>query len=277
MALAVVLTGLVILAWLAKDLNLSRAAMESRYTPGQATGRQMLNLQPGTKDRQLKKLGIGRPASRLPGRSGWQSLVWKDLIQSSRLGWLRQSLYALAILLFSVGALTVADWGVRAWLALLWVIVVGQIATRRLQADLARWGIFRLLPLPSRRLILGDSIFPIAMITALSWLGLLIGVFLGADPLLAVLIGCLLPGLSANVTLAAVLDSLRQGNTASLLAGDAPQPGILGVLLGAGVIALAAVLIGWAQVFGLLLAFWLTLLTAVLLLRIAAGRLQRMR
>jgi hypothetical protein len=251
--------------------------MESRNIASQSSFRQITNLQPGAQARQLQQLGIGRPASRMPGRDGWWAMIWKDLIQSGRLGLLRQVLYALAVLLFSLGITLVNDWGVRAWLVLVWVIFVGQVATRRLRSDLALWGIFRQLPLPSRQLILGDAVSPAVLISLLSWLGLLAGVLLGADPELAVLMGLLIPCLTVNVILAAAVDSLRLGNTASLLAGDAPQPGIVGVLLGAVIIALAAALIWWAQIFGLILAVWLTLLTAALLLRLAGGRLQRIR
>ena len=277
LALLVAVIGLGLLAWLAADLNLSRAAIESRYTAGQFSSKQAINLQPEAESRQLQRLGIGRPASRLPGREGWLSLVWKDIIQSGRLGLLRQLFYALAIFLFSLSAALVNDWGVRAWLALLWVIVVGQIATRRLRADLALWGIFRQLPLNPGRLIMGNAVLPLILISLLSWLGLWVGRLLGADAVLANTMGLLIPGLAAGVTLAAAMDTLRLGTTASLLAGDVPQPGMLAVLLGAAFIALAAGLVWRAQTFGLILAFWLTLFTAALLLRVAASSLRRMR
>ena len=105
----------------------------------------------------------------------------------------------------------------------------------------------------------------------------MIGVLIGADPGLTVLIGLFIPFLAVNVVLAAAVDCLRLGTTASLLAGDAPQPGILGALLGIGVITLAAVLVWWAQTFGVILAIWVTLLVAALLLSMASSQLQRMK
>jgi len=271
------LTSLALLLWLAGDLNLSRAAMESRSVDSKSSSQRTVNLLPGAESRELKRLGIGRPASVLPGFGGWWSLVWKDLIQSSRLGLVRQVLYALAILLFNLGVLIIVDWGVRTWLALLWVIIIGQASTRRLRADMALWSIYRQLPLPSHRLILGDVVLPVTLVTLLSWLGVLLGLLSGADKALAISIALLAPILAANVTLAAAVDCLRLGNTASLLAGDAPQPGILGALLGAAVVTLAAILIWWARTFGLILAIWLALLTAAMLLRLSAGLLHRMR
>jgi hypothetical protein len=256
---------------------LSRAAMESRYMAAQAFRRQTAHLRPDATARQFQQLGIGRPAVRMPRRDGWWALIWKDQIQSSRLGRLTLLLYALAILFFGLGIVLVNDWGVRAWLALLWVIFVGQVATRRLRADLSLWGIFRSLPMPSRQLVLGDVVAPASLISLLGWIGLLIGVLLGADPILAVLTGLFIPFLTVNVILAAAVDCLRLGNTASLLAGDAPQPGILGALLGIGVIALVAASIWWAQTFGVILAVWLTLLAAAFLLGVASDQLRRMR
>jgi hypothetical protein len=265
------------LAWLAGDLNLSLAAMESRFTAAQLSNWRASYAQPAGQFKQPNRLGSGRQASRLPVREGWWALVWKDVLQTSRSSWLSQLGALLAIPLLSLGALTLNDWGVRAWLVLLWVFFVGQLATYRLRNDLALWSIFRQLPLPAGRLILVDAAIPLAITTLLSWLGLFVGVKLGGELLLAVILGLLIPSLAVNAALAAALDTLRLGNTASLLAADAPQPGLLGVLIGAVVIVLAGMLAWWMQAFGLILAIWLTLFTAALLLRASAGRLTRMK
>ncbi len=132
---------------------------------------------------------------------------------------------------------------VRALLALaIWVIMVGQRVTARLQKDLALWGMLRLLPFSSRELLAAELALPGALVVILGWLTLALPA--GAWPVSArTLAAVLLPCLVASISLATASDLLRRTRSDLLLSGSTPQNSAWGGLL--GILCLAIPLGAW--------------------------------
>ena len=228
--LALALLGLLALWAASGELNLSLAAQETTGQEAQQAASRLGDFEQARALRQRERLGLGRPPSRLKARPGLWALPWKDAVQSMQapgwqalLGWLEVLAAALA------GAL-LPYWEGRALAAILWVIFLGQVATRRLRDDLAHWSLLRLLPMDSSQVILADLGLSWALSLLLTWLGLIPGLpVLGAAGPVLILLA---PVLTATVLLAAAYDVLHQCSVSALLAGSAPTVTGRGALLG---------------------------------------------
>ena len=234
--------GLAALAWAGTGLNLSRAAQETTQKEKVETARRFGQNEAASQAALTHRLSGGRSPSRLPARPGRWMLGWKDAVQSTR----AFSLSAVWVwVLFSTACLGVClapDIGSRALLLAIWVVMVGQRVTSRLQKDLALWGLLRLLPFSSDRLLVAELALPGALVVILSWIFLAFagGAWLASTRLL---VAVLLPFLVASISLATASDLLRRTRSDLLLAGSTPQNSAWGGLL--GILCLALPLGAW--------------------------------
>jgi hypothetical protein len=108
--------------------------------------------------------------------------------------------------------------------------MAGQRVISRLQNDLGHWGLVRLLPFSSVRLLVAELILPWMLVVLLGWITLAIAsnTWSGTSPLLAAL---LLLCTSASISFAAAYDLLLQAKPEMLLNGSAPQASSVGGLL----------------------------------------------
>jgi hypothetical protein len=136
-----------------------------------------------------------------------------------------------------LGVCLAPDPGARGLALAIWAVILGGRVTARLQKDLARWSLLRLLPFTSGRLLLGELALPWALVVILGWLTLALA---GGGWLVSVRLSSalLLPFVSAAVSLAAAFDLLRQARSDMLLNDTSPQISSVGGLLGVLCLAL---------------------------------------
>ena len=125
------LVGLLALYLASPRLNLSRAAQESYF---RWASQQVSLLGDSSLYRQMKlrdRLGVQHPPSRIPGRAGAWSLLWKDFVISQR--GLNFGFVGVWVGIFGISmSLAVApDWGTRFWAFIIWCWLVGQRGTER--------------------------------------------------------------------------------------------------------------------------------------------------
>jgi len=228
--LALAVLGLLALWAATSELNLSVAAQETTGHEAQQAASRVGDFEHSRALRQRERLGLGRPPTQLRAGPGLWVLPWKDAVQSMQApGWL-EILGWLEVLVTSLAGALLPYWEGRLLAAILWVIFLGQVATRRLREDLAHWSLVRLLPVDSSRVLLADLGLSWALSLLLTWLGLIPGLpGLGAAGPVLVLLA---PFLSATVLLAAAFDVLHQCSVSALLAGNAPTVTGRGALLG---------------------------------------------
>lgn len=287
--------GLLALSGAAAELNLSRAAQESHSLSAQGL---VVPSLPARKAEPLGKgdvMGAERPPSPWFSRLNWkararsQALVLKDLVRSSRLGWLTRLGRWIGLYLVGLGVLVIpvlpgSDWAAGALALVYWALLVAQQSTNSLKNDLAKWWLFRQLPFSAQEALIGELTVPWARAVLIAWASLgtaaalqLTGlpaifranwaVFLSLALLAAVLIRC--------IGLIGVLDMLRQAKSALLLAGESPQVGTFSLFLGGGIALVITLLVSQLAWGGMLVALVLSAAAAWLILRIAARRLQR--
>lgn len=287
--------GLLALSWAATALNLSRAAQESRGLPAHGLG---VISEPTPTVQPLHKRGV-RGTERSPspwfGRLNWkarrraQALVLKDLVRSSRLGWLARlgrwiGLYLVGLGVLLIPVLPGSDWAAGALALVYWALLVAQQSTQPLKNDLAKWWLFRQLPVSAREAVSAELTIPWLRAVLIAWASLFTadalklagmpaifganwGLFLGLALLAIFLIRC--------ISLIGTLDMLRQAKSALVLAGESPQVGTFSLFLGGGIALVIALLVSQLAWGGILLALGLSAAASWLVLRLAARRLQR--
>jgi hypothetical protein len=277
LAVFLALVGLVALYFASPRLNLSRAAQES----GSRWANQQVSILGDSRlMRQMKlrgRLGIHHSPSRIPGREGAWSLVWKDIVISYRAINFSLALVWLGIFGLSLGIVIAPDWGTRFWGFIIWCYFVGQRCTDRLRSDLELWIVSRQLPFSWNVALAADLAVSTIFATLLFWLAILIGSVLGFSPQIYLIL--LAPVSILSIELAASFDLLRKCHSSELLAGQVADPGATGLLLGAIFAGIPLLLIPWlsghitsalANTFITLLAFTFSLWLASILLKKAA-------
>jgi hypothetical protein len=267
LAIAFVVMGLLILYTASSRLNLSRAAQESRF-------RWAIRQTSWLGDTHLrhemmirKKLGAGHQASRIPGRIGAWSLIWKDWVESMRainigdiIGWL--GIFGLCL-----GLLLAPDWGTRLWAFILGCLLIGQRCTERMRSDLSVWVTTRQLAIQSEALLLAEVASPVFFTTLLTWLAMLISRRLGYFPHISLIL--LAPILVLCLTLAAAFDVLRNCHSGELLVGQVPDPGAVGLILGVILSGIPLVISFW--IMNLWNTLWMEWLIALFGLIVSVG------
>jgi hypothetical protein len=229
------LLALVLLGLAAKPVSLTRAAQETREVQiaraAGAVGRTdvLEELQ------QRRRLGAGGRSTRLRARPGWPVLIWKSLLQYTRLPDLFPWLMIAGLCL---GFFLLSGWQTRAWVGLVWVLQAAQLAAKPLQRDLSRWWLLHQLPFRAETLVATALLRPIGGLWLAGIAGALAAAWLG---------GTLAPGLlglyllcCVGVALAAVIDMLRVAKIDLLLIGVTPGPSLLALVLGVVFVAFQA-------------------------------------
>ena len=287
--------GLLALSWAATALNLSRAAQESRGLP--AHGMSVIS-EPTRKTQTLHKhdvRGIERPPSPWFRRLNWkarhraQALVLKNLVRSSRLGWLTRLRGWIGLYLVGLGVLVIpvlpgSDWAAGALTLVFWALLVAQQSTQPLRNDLSKWWLFRQLPVSAREAVSAELTIPWLRVVLITWASLftagvlrLAGVpaIFGANWFLFLGLALLAIFLIKCIGLIGTLDMLRQAKSALVLTGESPQVGTFSLFLGGGIALVIALLVSQLTWGGIILALGLNAAASWLVLRLAARRLQR--
>ena len=266
--------GLVALWAVSSRLNLSRAAQESRSRANLQTALNVGALRDVEDYRLRDRLGTHHQPSAWLQPSGWRerlpALVRKDRLQAERswgfgrlLTWF--GIFALGAGIVLAPSLLGGDAGAEALAIAYWILLIMQQSTRRLQDDLAHWGIFRQLPVRRQDMILQEVAGAWAITTLTAWGSLLAGALLSRalpgpaaiDLSRSLFLVILVPMIAGAVILAGCLDVIRQSKSAFLLASNPPQPGSLGLVLGIVPALIAAVLLSLPEMasgFGFTLA-----------------------
>jgi hypothetical protein len=272
-ALGIAMVGLVTLAIVSKNLNLSRAAQESTQREKLATAQRYGMVDLAREVKQRERLGIGRQPTQLPARPGLWMLSWKDILQSRyEIGF--GHLWNWLILLgTSVGFLLAPDFNSRILILFYWLIVVGQRTTSRLRADLRNWWLLRSLPFHAESLLLGELAIPWGLTVAIAWLATIAGGgALGTSRLSLFL---LIPPVCLILSLIAAYDILRQSNAGMLLNGNVPGiswRALLGGMLCLAILAGMVRLLHPLQWIGLFLAFAASVMLAYAAWRMTARK-----
>lgn len=222
--------GILTLYWSSSELNLSRAAQESR---SRWAYQQVRWLGDSYLSKQLKlreKMGAGHSPSQLPAKPGRWALLWKDWVITLRspyfsnlLAWIGIFVAGLEMMLPFVG-------GGRLWAYIFWVLFVSQRGTERLRSDLNQWLIIRQLPFLGREILIPELMRPLVGITLLGWLAF--GLCVRAGYVLQPTLILIIPVASLCIVLAATYDIFRQCRSGDLLSGQVAEMGAAGLLMG---------------------------------------------
>ena len=266
-ALGWAVAGLLAILLTASRLNLSRAAQESQ---GQITLVQTLLASDARQVEVFKmrqKLGSERKPSSWLVATGWEvrctkrpwlALFLKDMAQSGRSHLLSRLWSWLPSFLVGTGLVVSAglrsqDWALSTILLAYWSLLVGNQATKRLRDDLALWSLLRQLPMRYREVVGAELTRAWVEGSLVVWFGLALGlaILAGVQAVSAavaapiqtnqlffqpsgwLILFLLAPVVVALAILGAAIDVLRQAKSSNLLAGNAPQPGALSLVLGA--------------------------------------------
>jgi hypothetical protein len=223
------LTGLLVLRISTRRLNLSRCAQESHTIWGYPGNTLLFNSDITRKAKLRQRLGAGHSASRIPGRTGVASLLWKDLVISLRTAGFSQLWGWLGIFFTMLGMMIAPVWEIRLIALLFWVYLVGKVATHRLRSDLELWVLFRQLPYRPQAALINELARPVITATCLAWLGFGCSYILGFFPPVTLLL--LFPGIILGVALLSARDVLRRCNNVNLISGQVADLGARGVFL----------------------------------------------
>ncbi len=226
--------GLAFLFSQTKNINLSRAAQETSHLTTTSQARAYGQFGLANLISQRRRLGVARSPSRLLNHSGSNILVWKDVLQFFRSFRSEEVFNFIWIFGLSLGMFSSSNKALQLLLAAVWTIIMGNLTTRRLRSDLARWWLFRSLPIRPREILKDEIILSCGVFTMLGWLALL---FSHLTILSSLFLALLLPFLAINATLAAAHDILRHSKARTLMSPslteeNVPRQNIGGVLQG---------------------------------------------
>jgi hypothetical protein len=168
--------------------------------------------------------------SHFPAHAGVWALIWKDLIQTRRGFDIRSLISWLALFGAGIGMLIAPDWGTRVWVLIVWILLAGQVCSKRLSSDMKLWVVFHQLPFSSKQALLSEIASSVVGAILLEIFAFGICSVLNMHPSLPVAI--LAPGIILISALAAIFDILRQSKTEALLAGHSAEMGAVGLTIG---------------------------------------------
>jgi hypothetical protein len=168
--------------------------------------------------------------SHFPAHARVWALIWKDLIQTRRGFDIRSVISWLILFGAGIGMLIAPDWGTSIWVLIVWILLIGQVCSKRLSSDMKLWVVFHQLPFSSRETLsseIGSSVVGAILLEIFAF-----GIcsVLNLRPSLPVAI--LAPGIILISALAAIFDILRQSKTEALLAGQTAETGAVGLIIG---------------------------------------------
>jgi hypothetical protein len=161
---------------------------------------------------------------------GVRVLVWKDLVQTRRGFDIRSLISWLILFGAEIGLLIALDWGTRIWVFIVWVLLIGQVCSKRLSSDLKMWVVFHQLPFSGKETLLAEIASSVTGTILLGYLAFGICSVLNLHPSLPVAI--LTPGIILCTAFSAIFDILRQSKTEAMSAGHASEMGAVGLMIG---------------------------------------------
>ncbi len=286
-ALGSALAGLLVLALFSPRLNLSRAALESRGIVAKENALLTGSIAEVEELNRRERLGISRPPSAWLAARRWDTasqnspgalaLLLKDRAQAVRTFRLWDLFFWFSLFSLSLGVLALGDPGLRVFSLFMWINLLQTQATKRLQGDLRLWGLLRQVPVLGGNLVLADVAAPALLAWLLSWAALLAGANFAALPAAPAALLLITPLFALIVPLSGALDVLRQSKSANLLAGNAPQAGMLGLAISGALAVATFMILARLGEFGALLALPLLAFAARLLYLDCNRRLRTIR
>jgi hypothetical protein len=122
------------------------------------------------------------------------------------------------------------DWEMRTWVFIVWVLLIGQVCSKRLSSDMKLWVVFQQLPFSRKNTVLAEIASPVVVAILIEGLAFGMCSVLKLKPSLPVAV--LTPGIILIAALAANFDILRQSKTEALLAGHTAEMGAVGLIIG---------------------------------------------
>ncbi len=242
-AVILLLAGLSLLALYAsgRGLNLSRAGQESRARRGLRQGAWMGDTPRSQKKKSRQALGFGHALSRIPGKEGIFSLLWKDGVAITRGPRLIKIITWLGIFGVNLAMLLAPDWGTRLWSFIIWVLLVALRGTHGFRSGLSVWVVTRQLPFSAREVVIANHSLTSVTAILINWISYGVCAFLGHPPPVFVLL--LLPGAVLCLIQAAEFDILRHSQESELLVGQVAELGAGGLLIGVVLAGLPIILV----------------------------------
>jgi hypothetical protein len=232
--------GLGFLAVESEKINLSRAAQETGHVAAMGLARAYGQLDLVDAILLQRRLGTTRSPSRLLAPPVGNALFWKDLLQSLRVFRLRECTNLVLIFGLSLGMFRPSNWALQMVMAGVWAIRIGDLTTRRLRSDLARWWLLRSLPLRPEDLLKYELVLSCGIYVLVSWSAL---AFSNLTIVFGLYAAGLLPILDANAALAAAHDILRHSKARILMSPSLAEENVPRQNIGGMVRGLISVLI----------------------------------
>ena len=243
LAAILALVGLLVLYNASPKLNLSRAAQESISRGAYRQAFMYGDARLTERIKMRNRLGSQHTPSRLIGRAGVWSLVWKDAVISLRAIDFAKLAAWMGIFGLSLGMVVAPDWGTRFWSFIIWCLLIQRRGTERLRSDLELWVISRQLPFSGQAIMAAELVTPALVTMLLAWLAVGFGVLLGFSPQYTFIL--VAPAAIITIVLAAVLDILQKCHSSELLTGQVAEPGAGGLILGGLLAGLPMGIVYW--------------------------------
>jgi len=199
------------------------------------------------------------------------ALTWKEWVVSIRTISLAQIGSWVCIFASGLGWMVAPDWGTRTWALIFWSIFLGQQCTLGLRSDLEMWAISRSLPHSPHKVLMAEVASPVITAILINFIAFGVSISLRGSTYFSLVL--LIPAVCICVVFAVVVDVLRQCNGSRLLAGQAAELSIVGVVLSLLFTGTPLFFVLWAsRRVSAVWAEWLSSLFAMLLiLAIAYG------
>lgn len=235
-------TSLAVLWQISDNLNLSRAAHETRSSQAHRVAFRIGDFDRIRELNDRERLGSTHVPSRIPTFPGVWMVTWKDVVQSLRTLTISRLWSWLVILILTISGTVVGvilkDSASLFVLIVYWTLLVGQQTSSRFKKDLGNWWLVNSLPQSARRIILHDVVRPVFATIAITWIALWTSSLLGLS--ISPIIVCSVPFAVIGISFSSIFDMLRQSNVSMLLVGRPPDFGLVGLVFGMFCIAIPA-------------------------------------
>lgn len=274
-AFILAISGLLLLCLASPRLNLSRAAQESHRRWAHQNAMWLGDSHIIQQLKLRERLGAGHAPNRLPGMRHEWALTWKEWLVSLRTISLAQIGAWVCVFTSGLGWMLAPDWGMRTWALIIWIIFLGQQCTRGLRSDLEMWAISRSLPHSPHKVFIAEVASPVVTAILINFIAFSISIGLPGSTYFSFAI--LIPAMSICVVFAVIVDILRQSDGSRLLAGQAAELSLVGVVLGLLFTGMPLFFVLWVsrQVTAEWVE-WLSALFAMLLILLSAYGLWRL-
>jgi hypothetical protein len=225
--------GLAMLAAASHELNLARAAQESRMEGRVAAARQAGLADVAQDLKRQARQGAHHPPTRLKGWAGVGALVWKGLVQAGRGAHLQTLAWGAMLVASGAGLVLAEGFAARLLPTLALGVLVALRAPEGLRRDLGvRW-LATQIPRPFRQILMGSLALPLGGMLSGVGLGVVVGAaFGGVPPPSALGLLALLPVSLLAASLGGAVDLVRLNQSNLAGASQLHPPDTLGMILG---------------------------------------------